>query len=95
MATQDGYLTPYATLSNPFPDGIQQPLGASLGVNTYLGKGVSYLQLDPKNPYSVRWNLSVQRLLAPNLVAEVGYIGNRSVQPGSGPAVQLRAGATT
>ena len=78
VATQDGYLTPYSTFNNPFPDGIQQPLGASQGINTYLGQGVAWYNNAPKNPYSMRWNLSVQRLLTPELVLEIGYIGNRS-----------------
>jgi len=78
VATQDGYLTPYATFSNYFPDGIQQPLGASQGIDTYLGQGVAWYNNAPKNPYSLRWNLSVQRLITPELVLEIGYIGNRS-----------------
>jgi hypothetical protein len=32
-----------------------------------------------KSPYSVRWNLSLQYQLTPNLVTEVAYIGNHSV----------------
>ena len=37
IATQDNYLTPYDTLSNPFRGGILQPTGSSLGPLTNLG----------------------------------------------------------
>ena len=82
VTTANGYLTPYATLSNPFPDGIQQPQGSSQGVNTYLGKGVSYYNPNPAAPYSVRWNLSVQRQFRQNTVVEIGYMYNHSVHLG-------------
>ena len=82
VPTQDGYLTPYGTLNDPFPGGIQQPLGAALGVNTYLGRGISYFNSSPSTPYTVRWNLNIQRQLAQNLVAEVGYLYNHSVHLG-------------
>ena len=35
VATNDGYLTPAATLANPFPNGIQRPSGSSLGLSTF------------------------------------------------------------
>ncbi len=79
VATLDGYLTPYATLSNPFPDGIQKPTGASLGYDTYLGRGISYFNRDVQNPYSVRWNVSVQHQLATNLLIEATYLANHAV----------------
>src|SRR5205085_10563191 len=34
--------TPATTLSNPFPNGIVQPTGASLGLNTALGSNVVF-----------------------------------------------------
>ena len=79
VATLDGNLTPYARLSNPFPDGIQHPQGSALGVATFLGRGIGYFTNDVKNPYSLRWNFDVQRQLPHNSVVEVGYIYNHSV----------------
>lgn len=79
VASLDGNLTPYATLSNPFPDGIQQPTGASLGVDTFLGRGISYYNRNVQNPYSVRWNFTAQRQLSTNLVVELTYMGNHAV----------------
>ncbi|MBL8229690.1 MAG: carboxypeptidase regulatory-like domain-containing protein [Bryobacterales bacterium] len=79
VASQDGMLTPYATLSNPFPVGITQPTGSSQGVNTLLGNGVNFYNPTPRNPYSMRWNLNIQRLLSSNMVLEAGYVGNKAV----------------
>jgi hypothetical protein len=79
VATLDGNLTPNATMSNPFPDGIQRPQGSALGAATFLGRGIGYFTGDVKNPYSVRWNFDVQRQLPHDAVMEVGYIYNHSV----------------
>jgi len=78
-ASRDSYLTPYATLANPFPDGIQKPLGATMGLATALGQQVRHYNPHPRNPYALRWNLNVQRELARNLLFEIGYAGNHGV----------------
>lgn len=80
VATLDGFLTPAATLSNPFPTGILQPIGNSLGINTFLGQSVSFYHFGFRNPYSLRWNFTIQREVSPNTVFEVGYMGNHSVR---------------
>jgi len=79
VPSQDGYLTTYATLSNPFPLGIQQPVGAAGGLNTDLGKSVVFFNPDLVQPYAARWTFTIQRQLAANLVLEAGYIGSRSL----------------
>ncbi|MBI1789075.1 MAG: TonB-dependent receptor [Acidobacteria bacterium] len=80
--TLDGLLTPNATLANPFPTGIQRPTGSTLGLSTFLGRDVDYPVSEPLNPYSARWNLSVQRQMGKNMVLEVGYTGNHAVHLG-------------
>ncbi|MEO7142288.1 MAG: TonB-dependent receptor [Bryobacteraceae bacterium] len=79
VPTLNSYLTPSATLANPFPTGIEQPLGASQGLATYLGKGLTFSDPNPLNPYSVRWELDVQHELPGHMVLEVAYIGNHAV----------------
>jgi hypothetical protein len=73
----DGGLTFVATLANPFPDGIQEPLGASLGTMTYVGQGISFFDTSPLAPYMQRWQFGLQRQLPHRLVADVSYVGNR------------------
>jgi hypothetical protein len=78
-ATNDNYLTPAATLNNPYPAGFLQASGSSLGLATFAGQGVSFLNPEMKSPYSLRWNFGIQQSLTPNLMLEVVYIGNHSV----------------
>ena len=79
VASLDGFLTPSATFSNPFPGGIEKPTGSSLGLATFLGKSFSFYNTSPLNPYSIRWDLNIQREVMKNLVLEVGYMGNHAV----------------
>jgi hypothetical protein len=78
--TNNNFLSPANTLSNPFPGGaFTQPAGASAGLLTNAGQAINFMNPEMKSPYSVRWNLSVQYQLTSNLVTEVAYIGNHSV----------------
>ena len=78
-ATGNNYLTPSATLSNPFPNGIAAPAGSSAGAATFLGQQVTFFNSHVNNPYSVRWNLGVQHDLPGQMVVEVVYLGNHAV----------------
>jgi hypothetical protein len=80
-ATSNNYLTPLATssLANPFPNGFLQPSGSSLGLLTYAGQAVPFINPDVKSPYSMRWDFGIQHSFTPNLMLEVDYIGNHSI----------------
>jgi len=80
VATNDGYLTPAATLADPFPGGIQRPSGSSLGLSTFAGKNITYYDPNPGYAYSTRWQFSIQRELFPNVLLELGYMGNKAVK---------------
>jgi hypothetical protein len=80
--TLNGFLTPAATLANPFPTGIERPTGSSQGLGTFLGRAVQYYNEAPLNPYSIRWNLDIQREIMRNTVLEAGYVYNHSVHLG-------------
>ncbi len=67
------------TLSNPFPNGFQQPAGSSQGANTFLGQSISFLAASQHDPYSERWNVGVQRALTNNTMIEVMYVGNHAL----------------
>ncbi|HXB68902.1 MAG TPA: carboxypeptidase-like regulatory domain-containing protein [Candidatus Acidoferrales bacterium] len=79
VATNNSFLTPATTLSNPFPNGIQQPPGAAQGVNTFLGQSVTYYNPSLQNQYSLRWTFDIQQQLPLDTVMEIGYVGNHSV----------------
>lgn len=77
VPTLDNGLTFAATLSNPFPSGILEPLGASQGTLTFVGQGITFFDEKPLVPYMQRWQLGLQRELPGGLVAEASYVGNR------------------
>lgn len=76
----DNGLTFRATLSNPFPDGLTLPAGAAGGLRTFLGRGVSYFNENPLNPYMQRWSFSIQRELPMRILGEAAYVGNRGAK---------------
>jgi len=69
-----------ATLSNPFPQGFNLPVGASGGPATNLGLDIGESFFDSyRNPYSIEWNFNVQHQLPGDMTIEVGYLGNRGL----------------
>jgi len=84
QVTSNNYLSPSNTLSNPFPTGIIQPTGSSLGAGTFLGQALTFYNPHSLDGYSMRWDFAVQRELPGHFVLEVAYIGNHAVHlPGS------------
>lgn len=73
----DNGLTFRANLQHPFPEGLQEPPGASLGLRTFLGRGISYFYPQPQAPRMQRWMLSLQRELPGQVAVELAYVGNR------------------
>jgi len=79
FANTDQFLNPAtaATINNPFPTGILQPVGAANGVNTFLGQGFRYINPNLQQPFLWRWSFNIQREIGKNIITEVGYIGSR------------------
>ncbi len=79
VGTLDG-ITPYNTLSNPYPQGFVPPAGAKAGLLTQVGNTIQSPLRDTITPYSTQWSFNVQRELPARFVVEVGYVGNRGLQ---------------
>jgi hypothetical protein len=77
IASLDNGLTFVNTLSNPFPTGILEPLGAAQAQQTFVGQAVTFFNQDPKIPYMQRWQLGFQYELPSGFVADLSYVGNR------------------
>ncbi len=75
--TNDNGVTFRATLANPFPDGFVSAQRDSAGLATNLGLALSSFYPERRNAYMQRWSFNVQRQITPNMVFEIGYIGNR------------------
>jgi hypothetical protein len=77
--TTDSNLTAAATLANPFPAGIQKPVGAANGLMTFVGQTVNIINPEMKNPYAIRWNIGIQHEITKNTILEIVYMGNHGV----------------
>ncbi len=67
-------------LSNPFPNGLIQPAGSSLGLMNDVGFDANGPLLRAganQTPYEQSWSLGVERELPKNIVLNVEYIGKK------------------
>ncbi|MFL6415443.1 MAG: TonB-dependent receptor domain-containing protein [Bryobacteraceae bacterium] len=69
-----------ATLTNPFPNGLNRALGASAGPSTFLGQNITFFDTRLRNPYMQRWQFAIQRQLPGDTVFEISYVGNRGTR---------------
>jgi Carboxypeptidase regulatory-like domain/TonB-dependent Receptor Plug Domain len=67
---------------NPLPSGTFYAGALPLAQATPGTGGASYFPIDAKRNYILQWNMNIQREIAPNLTAMVGYIGSRGVHDG-------------
>jgi hypothetical protein len=79
VTSNDGGRTPANTISNPFPNGLIAPTGASLGAATAIGTNLTAALHDLTRGYSQQWNFTIQRQPWENWLFEIAYVGNRGV----------------
>ncbi|MBV8901995.1 MAG: TonB-dependent receptor, partial [Acidobacteriia bacterium] len=79
ITSVDGGLTPYDTLSNPFPNGINRPTGSSLGAATGIGGPISGQLRDTHVGHAEEWNFTLQMQPKPNWLIEAAWVGNHGV----------------
>ncbi len=75
----DGGLTPFRTLSNPYPEGLVQPVRNSLGASTFLGQPIVVWDKTQVMPVVYQWNFNIQRELPGSILFDVAYVGSRGV----------------
>ena len=78
FATNDGYLTPAGTLTDPFPNGVQQPQGGGLGLLTGAGTEVGFVDQFSGSGYVQQFSIGIQRELGSAVAVSLGYLGSRS-----------------
>jgi hypothetical protein len=83
MVTSLDGVTPFNTLRDPYPNGLNRPTGSSLGAATLLGQPVMFFNRGNRMPYSAQWNFNIQRELPGNMVFEIGYMGTRGNRLGN------------
>lgn len=80
-ANSQGFI-PTNLVSNPFPNGLVQPIGSSLDGLTQVGDGAG--QIWPagrhRTGYTEQWSADLQYQVGSHAVAEIGYTGSRGHQ---------------
>jgi hypothetical protein len=77
QASLDNGVTYAANLTNPFPNGLISPSGASGGINTGFNQAISFYDPNMKAPYSQRWSFGFERYLPDQFLLDVSYVGGR------------------
>ena len=85
VASNNGNQTPANVLDNPFPTGIQKPVGNSAGLLTGIGSSVTSYDQNFKSPRVQQFSAGVERELPGHIALEAEYVGSRStnLSPGS------------
>jgi hypothetical protein len=73
VTTLNGGETPYATMSNPFPNGLVQPAGHNPAFLETLEGGSISGQIAQPDKYVMQWNLTVPRDLGHGAMVQATY----------------------
>jgi hypothetical protein len=76
VITDPDTVTPLFNLSNPFPNGLLQPIGSSQGLSTLLGQNIAGAPLQQRVSYQHNVSFDVQRELPGDFIVTVGYSGS-------------------
>jgi hypothetical protein len=71
---------PQATANNPFPNGVVLPTGATAGLSTGVGTGVSFYDPNHVQPKSTQISASLQQQFAGNLSVQLAWVEARPTQ---------------
>lgn len=72
-------VTPVYNMDNPFPNGLTQVSGSTLGLATNSGLAIGGYIRQQSVSYSNQWSFDVQRELPYNFVVKLGYVSNNGV----------------
>jgi hypothetical protein len=70
-------ITPLNLLKNPYPTGFQPSPGSSQGLLTQAGANLQAPLRDTVSPWTIQYNVNVQRELPWAMFVEVAYVGTR------------------
>ena len=80
VTSNDGGRTPISNvLTNPYPGGLIQPTGSTLGTLTGIGQTLTTYNRNFKIPSSNEFSLGFQYRLFKNGVVDASYVGNRVI----------------
>ena len=74
---QQNTLVPIASIDNPFPTGLSQPVGSSLGLLAGVGGNIDFVDQEKGSSRVQQYSIDVQRELPGNTAVSIGYTGAR------------------
>jgi hypothetical protein len=78
LPSTDGNRTPANSLSNPFPSGITEPQGNSVGLATGAGGVIDFVDQQSRPGRVQQYSVDYTRELPRGIAVSVGYSGSRS-----------------
>lgn len=79
VASLDENRTPRSgALVNPFPGGVNRPIGAGRGLNTFLGSNFNWFNPEARLPRVHQFSFGVQRRFTSSASLDVSYVGSRT-----------------
>lgn len=76
--SNDGNKAPAIYLSNPFVNGLDKPIGNTLGALTGIGKPMTIFDPNSNSTRVQQFSFDVQRQLGAGWVTSIGYAGSRT-----------------
>jgi hypothetical protein len=91
VATFDNFQTPCpgCSITNPFPNGLEQPVGAARGLLTGVGGSVNFVDQFSKGAHVHQYSIDLQRELDRSMVVSIGYVGSRTENLSIGGTVDV------
>src|SRR5581483_976513 len=80
---------PTVTLTNPFPNGVLQPSGSTLGANAGVGTNIAFVDQNRTAPRVQQYSVDYQRELGHEMALTVSYVGSRGDHLGLGGTVDV------
>ena len=77
---QSNILLPTVTLTDPFPNGLLQPVGNAMGLLTGVGGPITYNDQNRQSEYLHQYSVDLQRQLSGDISVGVGYTGTSGNQ---------------
>jgi hypothetical protein len=75
FTTEQGQFVPTVSFTNPFPNGIIQPSGNSLGALAGVGGSITFIDQDKRAPYVHQYSVDINRELRGNMAVGFEYSG--------------------
>jgi hypothetical protein len=91
VASNNSNNTPANSLSNPYPNGLNQPVGNSLGLSQGLGDALSTIDQGRRSPLVQQYSLDLEREFPYGVALQLGYVGSKgkNLLPGNGTTYNI------